>query len=53
MFRFGAPEWLLALLVVPAMAAVFWYAAWSRRNALASFGDSALMDRLVASVSLP
>ena len=53
MFRFGAPEWLLALLVVPAMAAAFWYAAWSRRNALASFGDSALMDRLAASVSLP
>ena len=52
MFRFGASEWLFALLVVPAMAAVFWYAAWSRRNALASFGDSALMDRLAASVSL-
>jgi Ca-activated chloride channel family protein len=53
MFRFGAPEWLLALLVVPGMVAAYWYAAWSRRNALASFGDSALMDRLSASVSMP
>ena len=53
MFRFGAPEWLLALFVVPGMVAAYWYAAWSRRNALASFGDSALMDRLSASVSMP
>jgi Ca-activated chloride channel family protein len=51
MFRFGAPEWLLALFVIPGMAAAYWYAAWSRRNAFATFGDSALMDRLSASVS--
>ena len=53
MFRFGAPEWLLALFVIPGMAALYWYAAWSRRNALASFGDSALMEKLSASVSMP
>ena len=53
MFRFGSPEWLLALLLVPALAAAYWYAAWSRRNALANFGDSALMDKLSASVSMP
>jgi Ca-activated chloride channel family protein len=53
MFRFGSPEWLLALLLVPSLAAAYWYAAWSRRNALANFGDSALMDKLSASVSMP
>ncbi len=53
MFRFASPEWLTALLVVPLMAGAFWYAALSRRLALERFGESQLVQKLAASVSLP
>jgi Ca-activated chloride channel family protein len=53
MFRFASPEWLTALLVVPLMAGAFWYAARSRRLALERFGESQLVQKLAASVSLP
>ena len=51
MFRFGASQWLWALLVVPLLVGVFWYAARSRARALARFGETALMEKLTASVS--
>ena len=53
MFRFGASEWLWALLLIPIMSGAFWYASASRRRALERFGDSPLMQKLAASVSLP
>jgi Ca-activated chloride channel family protein len=51
MFRFASPEWLLALLLVPALLAGFWAGYWRRRRALARFGDPELIRRLTASVS--
>jgi Ca-activated chloride channel family protein len=53
MFRFGASEWLPALLLVPALALLFWYAARSRRRALERFAEAPLVEKLTASVSLP
>lgn len=46
--RLGAPLWLfLALLaVVPLVGASMAWAAWSRRKAMARFGDLALVQRL-------
>ncbi len=51
MFRFASPHWLLALLLVPALAAGFWAGAWHRRRVLARFGDPELVAKLTASVS--
>jgi len=51
MFRFASPEWLFALLLVPLLAAGFWFGAWRRRELLARFGDSPLLDKLTDSVS--
>lgn len=51
MFRFASPEWLLALLLVPALAGGFWLAARRRRGLLARFGDSSLVAKLTDSVS--
>jgi Ca-activated chloride channel family protein len=52
MFRFGAPEWLPALLIVPLAFLAYWLAARARRRALGRFGDSALVAKLTASVSV-
>lgn len=52
MFRFASAEMLLGLLLVPAMAALFWFGAWKRKTLLARFGDPALMARLAGSVSV-
>lgn len=51
MFRFASPEWLLALILVPALAGGIWLSARRRRDLLAQFGDSALVARLADSVS--
>jgi Ca-activated chloride channel family protein len=51
MFRFASPEWLLALLLVPALAGGIWLSARRRRGLLAQFGDSDLVARLADSVS--
>ena len=51
MFRFGASDWLAALLLAPALVAAFWYAARNRWQALARFGETPLMEKLTASVS--
>jgi Ca-activated chloride channel family protein len=52
MFRFGAPEWLPALLVVPLLFLGYWLAARGRRRALDRFGEGALVAKLTASVSM-
>ena len=51
MFRFASPEWLLALLLVPALAAGIWFSARRRKALLAQFGESDLVSRLTDSVS--
>ena len=51
MFRFGASEWLGALLLVPVLFGLLWYGARSRRRALERFGEAPLVERLTASVS--
>jgi Ca-activated chloride channel family protein len=51
MFRFGASQWLPALLLVPALVGMFFYAARSRRRALSLFGEAPLVGKLTASVS--
>jgi Ca-activated chloride channel family protein len=51
MFRFASPEWLLGLLMAPALAVVFWISARRRQNLLARFGDLALVAKLTDSVS--
>jgi Ca-activated chloride channel family protein len=50
MFRFNDIDWLWALLVVPALAALFLSAARGRIRALEQFADAELVDRLTASV---
>ncbi|MGD2121221.1 MAG: VWA domain-containing protein [Gemmatimonadota bacterium] len=51
MFRFASPEWLIALLLVPAVAGGLWMAARRRRRLLERFGEAELLSRLTASVS--
>ncbi len=53
MFRFGAPHWLPALLLVPVAIVAYWLASRARRRALARFGDPELVRRLTATVSVP
>lgn len=53
MFRFAAPHWLYGLLLVPALLGAWALAAGRRRRLLERFGDSPLMVRLTASVSVP
>ena len=52
MFRFNDSTWLWALLAVPALVALVVVAARSRRRALERFGDSELVSKLTASVSI-
>lgn len=51
MFRFADPLWLAGLALVPLLALAFWAGARARRRALERFADSALVERLTASVS--
>jgi Ca-activated chloride channel family protein len=52
MFRFAESGWLWALAVVPVAAAMFAQSARRRRRALEAFGESRLVQRLAASVSM-
>ncbi len=52
MFRFGASEWLFALLAVPLLVLAFVYAGRRRRRALARFADTPLVKRLTQSVNV-
>lgn len=52
MFRFFDSEWLMALAALPLLAALFWAATARRRRALDAFGDSDLVAKLTATVSV-
>ena len=51
MFRFGFEGLLYAYLLLPALAALEWWAAARRRRALDRFGERGRIDRLTAAVS--
>jgi Ca-activated chloride channel family protein len=51
MFRLAHPEYLYALLVIPALMAFFVYARIRRRKALALFGQKEILASLMPNVS--
>jgi Ca-activated chloride channel family protein len=51
MFRIANPEYLYALLVIPALIAFFWYSRIQRKKALALFGQKEIMSLLMPNVS--
>ena len=51
MFRIANPEYLYALLVIPALIAFFWYSRLQRRKALALFGQKDILSVLMPNVS--
>ncbi len=52
MFRIANPEYLYALLVIPALIAFFWYSRLQRRKALALFGQKDILSVLMPNVSV-
>jgi len=51
MFRIANPEYLYALLVIPALIAFFWYSRIQRKKALALFGQKEIITVLMPNVS--
>lgn len=51
MFRIAHPEYLYALLVIPALIVFFWYSRKQRRKALALFGQKDILSVLMPNVS--
>ncbi len=51
MFRLANPGYLYALLVIPALIALFWYTRRQRRKALALFGQKDILAVLMPNVS--
>jgi Ca-activated chloride channel family protein len=51
MFRFGSPGYLYALLVIPALIALFVFFRIQRRKALREFGNPELLSPLMPGVS--
>ncbi len=51
MFRIANPEYLYALLVIPALIAFFWYYRIQRKTALALFGQKDILAVLMPNVS--
>jgi len=51
MFRIANPEYLYALLVIPALIAFFWYSRIKRKKALALFGQKEILSVLMPNVS--
>ena len=51
MFRFGSPEYLYLLLLLPLMVVLFVYAVKARRRALERFADRALLPKLMPEAS--
>ena len=51
MFRIAHPEYLYALLVIPALMVFFWYSRLQRRKALALFGQKDILAVLMPNVS--
>lgn len=51
MFRIANPEYLYALLIIPALMFFFWYARRQRKKALALFGQKEILSVLMPNVS--
>ena len=51
MFRFGSPEYLYLLLLLPLMVVLFVYAIKARHRALERFADRALLPKLMPEAS--
>ncbi len=51
MFRIANPQYLYALLVIPALIAFFWYSRIRRKKALALFGQKEIISVLMPNVS--
>jgi Ca-activated chloride channel family protein len=51
MFRLANPEYIYALLVIPALIAFFWYSRIQRKKALALFGQKEIISVLMPNVS--
>lgn len=51
MFRIANPEFIYALLVIPALIAFFWYSRIKRKKALAQFGQKEILTVLMPNVS--
>ncbi|MFA5326642.1 MAG: VWA domain-containing protein [Prolixibacteraceae bacterium] len=51
MYRIANPEYLYALLVIPALMIFFWYARIRRKKALALFGQKEILSVLMPNVS--
>lgn len=51
MFRIANPEYLYALIVIPALIVFFWYSRIKRRKALALFGQKDILSVLMPNVS--
>lgn len=51
MFRFGEPLYLYLLIVLPVLAAFYFYSNYRRRKKLRLYGDSQLLKQLMPDVS--
>jgi Ca-activated chloride channel family protein len=51
MFRIANPEYLYALLLIPALIAFFWYSRLKRKKALAQFGQMDILSVLMPNAS--
>lgn len=51
MITFAYPHLLYLLLLLPAVAAIFWWARWARRRKLNRFGHPEVLERLMPDVS--
>lgn len=51
MFRFANPEYLYALLLIPALMIFFWYSRIKRRKAMAKFGHREILSVLMPDAS--
>lgn len=51
MFRFANPEYLYALLLIPALMIYFWYSRIKRRRAMARFGQREILSVLMPDAS--
>ena len=51
MFRFGNPEYLYLLLLIPVLGLLFGLAQYNKKKALARFGDLSVIEQLMPFVS--
>lgn len=51
MFRFANPEYLYALLLIPALMIFYWYSRRQRRRSLAKFGQKEILSVLMPNAS--